>query len=196
MSTSWFGHFNTARRWVKIMKLLITYFPLSLYLCVYSPLLDLGRFFSFLIFYRLLGRGISSSQGRYAHGTTQTQNKRRETSIPWVAFEPTIPLFEWAETVRALDGAATVIGVYFPLVSSYFMPPWVHICSAFRSWRASVYKYVLAISHAWILVLYQVNEQFTRLSFPRQPSPRVLTDSTFSGLLYIVRISIRNVATG
>jgi hypothetical protein len=36
----------------------------------------------------LLGRGIRPSQGRYL---TQTQNKRKQTSIPWVGFEPTIP---------------------------------------------------------------------------------------------------------
>jgi hypothetical protein len=39
------------------------------------------------------------------HRTTQTQNKRR-----WVGLEPTIPAFEWAKTVHALDRAATVIG--------------------------------------------------------------------------------------
>jgi hypothetical protein len=37
---------------------------------------------------------ISPSQGRYLH--------------TW--FEPTIPVFEWAKTVHALDGAATVTG--------------------------------------------------------------------------------------
>jgi hypothetical protein len=42
----------------------------SVYLRLYSPLLGLGRFFSFLIFTQsvgLLGRGISPSQGRYLH---------------------------------------------------------------------------------------------------------------------------------
>jgi hypothetical protein len=28
----------------------------------------------------------------------------------WVEFEPTAPVFEWAEIVRALDWAATLIG--------------------------------------------------------------------------------------
>jgi hypothetical protein len=40
--------------------------------------------FSFLIFRQsvgLLGRGISPSQGRYLHRTTQTQNKRRELEL-------------------------------------------------------------------------------------------------------------------
>jgi hypothetical protein len=30
--------------------------------------------------------------------------------MPQVGFEPTIPVFEWAKTVRALDRAATVMG--------------------------------------------------------------------------------------
>jgi hypothetical protein len=30
--------------------------------------------------------------------------------MPWVGFEPTIPVFERAKTVHALDRAATVIG--------------------------------------------------------------------------------------
>jgi hypothetical protein len=48
---------------------------------------------------------ISPSQGRYL---TQTQNK--QTSMPQVGFEPTIPVFERAKTVHVLDRAATVIG--------------------------------------------------------------------------------------
>jgi hypothetical protein len=48
------------------------------------------------------------------HRTTQTQNKRTQTSIPWVGFEPTISVFERAKTVHALDCTATVIG------------PWLH----------------------------------------------------------------------
>jgi hypothetical protein len=41
--------------------------------------------------------------------TTQTQNNRTQTSIPRVSFEPTIPVFERAKIVHALDRAATVI---------------------------------------------------------------------------------------
>jgi hypothetical protein len=55
----------------------------------------------------LLGRVIVPSQGRYL---TQTQNKHKKTSMPRVGFEPTIPAFERAKTVHALDRAATVIG--------------------------------------------------------------------------------------
>jgi hypothetical protein len=38
---------------------------------------------------------------------TQTQNKRRQSSMPWVGFELTIPAFERAKTGLALDSAAT-----------------------------------------------------------------------------------------
>jgi hypothetical protein len=44
------------------------------------------------------------------HRTTQTQNKRTQTSMTRVRFKPTTPVFEWAKTVHALDRAATVIG--------------------------------------------------------------------------------------
>jgi hypothetical protein len=44
------------------------------------------------------------------HRTTQTQNKRTQTSMPRVGFEPIIPLFEGAKTIHALDRTATVIG--------------------------------------------------------------------------------------
>jgi hypothetical protein len=75
---------------------------------------DLGRCFSFLIYTKpveFLGRGISPTQDRYpTHRTTQTQNKRRQTSIPRVRFEPTIPVFERAKTIHTLDRAATAIG--------------------------------------------------------------------------------------
>jgi hypothetical protein len=56
----------------------------------------------------LLGRVTSPSQGRYL---TQTQNKHRQTSIPRMGFEPTIPAFDRTKTVHALDGAVTAIGV-------------------------------------------------------------------------------------
>jgi hypothetical protein len=45
------------------------------------------------------------------HRTTQTQNKRTQTSMPGVGFEPTIPAFARSKTVHVLDRTATVIGV-------------------------------------------------------------------------------------
>jgi hypothetical protein len=47
-----------------------------------------------------------------AHRTAQTQNKRTQTSMPRLRFEPTTPVFERAKTVHALDRAATVMGSY------------------------------------------------------------------------------------
>jgi hypothetical protein len=43
--------------------------------------------------------------------TTQIRNKRTQTSMPRVGFEPTTPVFERAKTVHALDSVAFVIGV-------------------------------------------------------------------------------------
>jgi hypothetical protein len=41
---------------------------------------------------------------------TETQNKRRQMSMPRVGFEHTIPAFERAKTFHALDRSATGIG--------------------------------------------------------------------------------------
>jgi hypothetical protein len=49
-------------------------------------------------------------QGRYLHTGQHKQNKRTQVFMPRVEFEPTIPVFERAKTVHALDRAATVIG--------------------------------------------------------------------------------------
>jgi hypothetical protein len=66
---------------------------LSLFLLL--PLWSIGHpwnalfHFSFLILrqsVRLLAQGISPSQSRYLHKTTQTQNKRRQTWMPCVVF--------------------------------------------------------------------------------------------------------------
>jgi hypothetical protein len=46
------------------------------------------------------------------HRTTQTQNKRTQTSMPRVGFEPATLVFEQAKTVHALDRATTVIGCH------------------------------------------------------------------------------------
>jgi hypothetical protein len=42
--------------------------------------------------------------------TTQTENKRTQTSMPLVGFEVAIPLLERAKKIHALDRVATVIG--------------------------------------------------------------------------------------
>jgi hypothetical protein len=45
-----------------------------------------------------------------AHRAKQTHNKRTQTSMPQVEFEPTIPVFERAKSVHASDCAVSVIG--------------------------------------------------------------------------------------
>jgi hypothetical protein len=45
------------------------------------------------------------------HRTTQTQNKRTQTSMAWVGLETTIPAFERAKRVHDLDRAVTVSGL-------------------------------------------------------------------------------------
>jgi hypothetical protein len=54
------------------------------------------------------------------HRTTQTQNKRTQTSMSCVGFEPTIAAFERAKTVHVLDRAATGMGLYMQLVTLKF----------------------------------------------------------------------------
>jgi hypothetical protein len=66
-----------------------------------TALVDLGRFFSFLIYTQsvgLLRRGISSSQGRYLHTEQHKHRINAQTSMPWVGFKPTIPVFERVKT--------------------------------------------------------------------------------------------------
>jgi hypothetical protein len=53
-----------------------------------------------------------------------TQNKRIQTSMPLVEFEPTTSVFEWVKTVHALDRAATVAGeihIYLCLITDHVM---------------------------------------------------------------------------
>jgi hypothetical protein len=92
----------------------VVYLSISISISVYgsTALVDLGRFFSFLIYTQslgLLGRGISPSQGLYLYTEQHKQNKRTQTSMPRVGLEATIPVFERAKTVHSLDRAATVI---------------------------------------------------------------------------------------
>jgi hypothetical protein len=81
-----------------------------------AALVDLGRFFSFLILYTV-GRTPWIGDQPVAG---LTQNKRRQTSIPRVGLEPTIPVFERAKAVHALDRAATVIGHFIMTAADEF----------------------------------------------------------------------------
>jgi hypothetical protein len=75
-----------------------------------QPFVGPCLFFSFLIFYTVGRTPWTGDQPVArplpAHRTAQTQNKRTQTSMPWVEFEPTNPAFERAKTVHALDRAA------------------------------------------------------------------------------------------
>jgi hypothetical protein len=80
-----------------------------------QPFVAPGRFFSFVIYTQSVGRTPWTGDQSVArplptHRTTQTHNKRTQTSVPRVGFEHTIPVFERAKTVYASDRAATVIG--------------------------------------------------------------------------------------
>jgi hypothetical protein len=73
--------------------LCIFYFIL---LWLYSPLLGLGRYFSFLIQYTVSRTPWTGDQPvsrpLFTHRTIQTQNKRTWTSMPWVWSESTTPV--------------------------------------------------------------------------------------------------------
>jgi hypothetical protein len=112
---------------------------LSIYLWLYSPLLGLGRFFSFLILYTV-GRTPWTGDQPVArplpiHRTTQKQNKLTQTSMSWVGFEPTIPLFERAKTVHALDSAASVIGRQTP-----YRKKILNVHSVCRRWTTEFWR--------------------------------------------------------
>jgi hypothetical protein len=73
-------------------------------------------FFQFLNFFYTVDRTPWTEDQPVArpltpHITTQTQNKRTQTSMPRVGFEPKIPVFEQEKTVHALDRAAAVISI-------------------------------------------------------------------------------------
>jgi hypothetical protein len=86
-----------------------------IYISIYrsTALVNLCTLLQFLNLYtvhRILERGISPSQGRYLHTEQHKQNKRTQTSMTRVRFEPKIPVFECPKTVHAWDPAATMIG--------------------------------------------------------------------------------------
>jgi hypothetical protein len=98
------------------MLITIIVFIMNIYLCLYS--LSVGPW--------LLLQFLNPIHSRYdpwtgdqpvirpipTHGTTQTQNKPIQLSMPWVGFEPTIPAFKRVKTVHVFDRVATVMGHY------------------------------------------------------------------------------------
>jgi hypothetical protein len=73
---------------------------------------------------------ISPSQGRYLHRTTQTQNKRIQTSMHLAGFEPTIPVLKRAKIFHALDRATTVTGTKTCL----HIPNWIKSHNNYRQY--------------------------------------------------------------
>jgi hypothetical protein len=90
-------------RWISTIRPIIMR-ALSIYGS--TALVDLRRFFSFLILYtvgrspwmgdQLVARPLHTQR-------TQTQNRCTQTSMPRVGFEPTNPVFERAKTVHASE---------------------------------------------------------------------------------------------
>jgi hypothetical protein len=80
-----------------------------------QPFVGPWPLFSFVNFPHTIGRTPWTGNQPIArplpiHRTTETQNKRTQTSIPRVGFEPTIPAFERGKKVHVLDRAAAMIG--------------------------------------------------------------------------------------
>jgi hypothetical protein len=90
------------------------YLYLSIYLWLYSPCRP-WALFQFLNPYtvgRIVWTGDQPvSRPLPTNRKIQTQNKRTQTSMPRVGFEPMIPVFHRAKRVHALDRAATVMGI-------------------------------------------------------------------------------------
>jgi hypothetical protein len=90
-------------KFLNILLLLL----LLLLLWIYSTLLDLDRFFNYLIVSTAnrapWTRDQPIARPLPTQSTTQSQNKRTQTYVPLVTFEPTTPVFEQAKTVYALD---------------------------------------------------------------------------------------------
>jgi hypothetical protein len=102
---------------------LITHTCISIYLSIYLSiclsvtlklLLDFGcfQFINLLTGRTPLTGDQPVARPLPAHRTVQTQNRRTQTSMPQVVFEPTILVFERPKAVRALDRAASVIGTH------------------------------------------------------------------------------------
>jgi hypothetical protein len=93
----------------------MAYLYLSIYLSMaLQSFVGHGRFLSFLILY-IVGKFPWTEDQPVARPLptqrrTQTQNKRKQTFMPSVGFEHTIPAFERAKTVHALNLEASVIG--------------------------------------------------------------------------------------
>jgi hypothetical protein len=92
--------------YLSLSHTLFLFFPLWI---IWHPWNALFHF-SFLILYTVCRTPWTRDQLVTRPLPIRTQNKHRQTSMPWLGFEPMIPAFERAKTIHALDRAATVIG--------------------------------------------------------------------------------------
>jgi hypothetical protein len=130
---------------------------LCVYLSIYSPSLGLGRFFSLLIFYTVSRTPWTGdhpvARPLPAHMTTQTQNKRTHTSMPWMGFEPLFPAFERAKRVHASHSR--------PLRSAVrcYLSVWLSVClsvclSFYLSIYLSIYSPSLGLGRFFSLLIF------------------------------------------
>jgi hypothetical protein len=149
---------------------------------LYRPLSDLGRFFSFLILYTVGKTPWTGDQpvasSLPTHRTIQIQNKRTQTSMPWVGFEPTIPAFQRAKRVHALDREATVTGsviYHLSKQNGFNSSPWL-LCSL-----------------ATVRRLRNQNTNWTRCLHERQKECwfNIKMYSNFNGFRYLTSVQCR-----
>jgi hypothetical protein len=121
-----------------------------IYLWLYSPLLGLGHFFSFFIFYTVCRTPWTGDQlvtrPLPTYRRAKTRNKRTQTSMPQVGFEYTIAVLERATTVHALDCAAIVIGTFHNTAKhllSPSLPPYVSTAYLIPSEYVGKYRIVI-----------------------------------------------------
>jgi hypothetical protein len=107
----------------------------------------------------------------YTRRTTQAQNKRAQTSVPWLGFEPMIPLFERGETVHGLDCEATMISNNNVL-----------ICHSHKILDFNYMKFLIVWYH--VIALPFLNRYLHWAPVIHFRSSRWETTFTFSFLLY------------
>jgi hypothetical protein len=83
-----------------------------------QPFVEPWPLFQFDLFFYTVGRTPWTGEQPVArplpaHRTAQAQNKRTQTSMPQIGFEPTTPVFQRAKTIHILDLSATVIGIWY-----------------------------------------------------------------------------------
>jgi hypothetical protein len=74
--------------------------------------------------------------------------------MPWVAFDPTVPVSERARTVHALDRSATVTGKLY--IASY---NWILVNNEFeRMWNEAVFKAISSNLYEGTVENHEISE--------------------------------------